>query len=43
MDLDSEWEDIQIVAAPIPGRLTRVDRYVGKNGPGGTVGVPIIM
>jgi hypothetical protein len=43
MDLDSEWEDIQIVSAPIPGRLTRVDRYVGKNGPGGTVGVPIVM
>jgi hypothetical protein len=43
MDLDSEWEDIQIVAAPAPGRLTRVDRYVGVNEPGGTAGIPIVM
>jgi hypothetical protein len=41
MDLDSDWEDVQIVADP--GRLTRVDRYVGKTEPGGTIGVPIIM
>jgi len=43
MDLDSEWEDVQVIAPPIPGRLTKVDRYAGKDGPGGTVGVPIVM
>ena len=43
MDLESEWEDVQIVSPSASGRLTRVDRYVGTNGPGGTVGVPIIM
>jgi hypothetical protein len=45
MDLDSEWEDVQIIPAPPPasGRLTIVDRYVGKDGPGGTAGEPIVM
>jgi len=43
VDLDSDWEDIKIVAAPISERLIKTDRYVGKDGPGGTAGVPIIM
>lgn len=43
MDLDSDWEDIKIVAAPNAERLTKIDRYVGRDGPGGTAGVPIIM
>lgn len=43
MDLDSEWEDVQIIPAPNPGRLTKVDRYVGTSGPGGTIGIPIVM
>jgi len=43
MDLDSDWEDIKIVAAPNAERLTKIDRYVGRDGPGGTAGVPIVM
>jgi hypothetical protein len=40
MDIDSEWEDVQVV--PDPGKLlTRGDRHVG--GPGGTSGLPIVM
>lgn len=43
MELDSEWEDVQIIPAPNPGRLTKFDRYVGTSGPGGTIGIPIVM
>jgi hypothetical protein len=41
MDLDSDWEDVRIVSDP--SRPTRTDRHVGKEGPGGTAGVPIVM
>jgi len=43
MDLGSDWEDLKIVAAPNAERLTKIDRYVGRDGPGGTAGVPIVM